>query len=276
VTERGYVISGALGAREIGALAAAAEEAGYTSVWLTVPGTATDPAQLLRSALESTDRVGVGLGVVPLDRFPATALAESLAAFEYDLARLIVGLGAGRRRANGAARFMLAEAQALKEAHPGLEVAVGSYGPHVLRVAGAVADALVLNWMTPARLRWAMDQAAAGAAAAGRASPSRVYLFVSSAVGPGAASTIHAALARFREFDYHRRHQEAMAATEVVGAAVESSSDVEVALARYEGATPVVNPVGAERHSERLWILSTFAPAQGEPLVDASKLRPSA
>jgi hypothetical protein len=104
--------------------------------------------------------------------------------------------------------------------------------------------------MTPQRLRWALALVA----------PRPVSVYVASAIGPGGAEAIDRALADMRRLAYHARHQEAMGATDLVGAAPAAQIEVRALLARYEPATPVVNPVAATTAEERLRVLRFFAP----------------
>ncbi len=81
----------------------------------------------------------------------------------------------------------------LRNPQPETRIALGAFGPGMIRLAARHADEVVLNLASPARVaevRHAIDSAAA--AAAGRAAP-RLTVWVPVAVDPGAAA--HAQLA---------------------------------------------------------------------------------
>ncbi|ACC40009.1 conserved hypothetical oxidoreductase [Mycobacterium marinum M] len=81
----------------------------------------------------------------------------------------------------------------LRNPQPEARIALGAFGPGMIRLAARHADEVVLNLASPARVaevRHAIDSAAA--AAAGRAAP-RLTVWVPVAVDPGAAA--HAQLA---------------------------------------------------------------------------------
>jgi alkanesulfonate monooxygenase SsuD/methylene tetrahydromethanopterin reductase-like flavin-dependent oxidoreductase (luciferase family) len=238
---RGFAISGAVSDDEAAALARAAEESGYTSIWLTIVAT-TDPVDRLKAALTATRELTVGLGVVPVDRFDGLAFGELPR-------RAVVGFGAGVP-VPGSLTRLRDEVEAFKVAHPMTRVAIAGYGPRVLALAREVADCVVLNWMTPERLGWALS----------RVEPRPVFVYVASAIGTVGAVAIDRALADMRRYPYHARHQKAMGATQLVGAAPAAPTEVSALLARYEPATPVVNPVGASTSEERLRTLRFFAP----------------
>jgi hypothetical protein len=245
VVPRGFVISGAVSDDEAAMLSRAAEDNAYESVWLTCTAT-TDPAGRLRAALANTSAVTVGLGVVPVDRFGGARLGASIGQLPE---RAVVGFGAGVP-APGSLRRLQHEVEDFRRTLPGARVAIAGYGPRVLAMAQECADCVVLNWMTPRRLRWALSLV----------DPRPVWIYVASAIGSGGAEAIDRALADMRRFPYHARHQEAMAATRLVGAAPNTRAEVPGLLSRYLPATPVVSPIAASTIEERLRILQFFAP----------------
>jgi len=226
----------------VAGLAAAAEAGGYTSFWITVLAGRTEPAAVLGAALGATERIEVGLGLVPLDSFPGAVVGRELAVLP-GVGRATVALGVGRREA-GAAALWRAEAEAFRAAAPGVRIAVGGYGPRVLAAGGACAEAVLVNWMTPERGRWALERVGEGAAAAGRAAPRRLFHYVPTALGAGAAARLDAALGTMSASPYHRRHQRAMAAPGPLGLAFGVGEDPGPALAAYAPAEPVLIAVG--------------------------------
>jgi alkanesulfonate monooxygenase SsuD/methylene tetrahydromethanopterin reductase-like flavin-dependent oxidoreductase (luciferase family) len=258
---RGFVCSGALPLTEIADTAAEAEALGYTSLWITVLRGTTDPGAALNAALGATERVEVGLGLVPLDAFPAARLAPAVAAAP---GRAIVGLGVGLRH-DQAATFWQAEAAEFRSRAPHVRIAVGSYGPLVLRAGGSCADAVLLNWMTPERVRWAARQVDAGAHAAGRAHPPRpIYVYVPAAPGEDGADQIADALQAMAQYEYHRRHQALIGPAATLGMTVVLSSDASPPPVPSFGgeAVSVVNPTGQTTREQRQMLLRACAPSR--------------
>jgi alkanesulfonate monooxygenase SsuD/methylene tetrahydromethanopterin reductase-like flavin-dependent oxidoreductase (luciferase family) len=258
---RGFAVSGALGVDVIAEFARRAEVSGYSTFWVTVLAGRADPIDLLSAATDATSTIEIGLGLVPLSAYGGASVAARAAGRGLPLTRTVVALGVGDRR-RGAARFWRREASEFRREAPRVRLAVGGYGAGVLRAGGTIADAVLLNWMTPERIRWALARVDEGAAAAGRTPPRPAYVYVSAAVGPDAAPRIDRALARMAAYDYHRRHQQEMAAASTVGAPVLTSADVPAALRPYgPPAVPVVMPVAATNGPELDLVMDTFAPA---------------
>ncbi len=80
----------------------------------------------------------------------------------------------------------------LRGAQPDTRIAVGAFGPGMIRVAAQHADEVVLNLASPARVAEVRAAINTGAAAAGRDAP-RLTVWVPAALDPGAAA--HAQLA---------------------------------------------------------------------------------
>jgi alkanesulfonate monooxygenase SsuD/methylene tetrahydromethanopterin reductase-like flavin-dependent oxidoreductase (luciferase family) len=256
---RGFVLRGSLAAEDIGKAAAEVEQLGYGSCWITVTPGRTDPLAVLDSALSATTAIEVGLGLVPLDMFGGAEIGALLQAVPDAARRAVIGLGVGRRRA-GAAAFWAREADGFRRAAPDLRLAVGGYGPRVLRAGGATADAVLLNWMTPQRLTWSIGEVDVGAARVGRRSPRPVYLYVPAAVEPGGRDRIQAAQQMYLQHEYHRRHQQAMGNPNALGIVATEKADIGADLAKYVGAVPIVNPVGSVDHAELTRIMEAFSP----------------
>lgn len=255
---RGFTCSGALALTEIAETAADAEALGYACIWITVLRGVTNPVDVLESALGATTGIEVGLGLVPLDAFPAAALAARLAGAP---ARAIIGLGVGQHH-RGAAPFWLAGAAEFRRHAPGLRIAVGSYGPRVLRAAGACADSALLNWMTPERVNWAARQLEIGAHAGGRPDSVRpIYVYVPTASGPGAKQQLDGAMRAMAAYEYHRRHQAALVAEATIGVTVDPSkaSAPEVPDFGFD-AIPVINPTGESTSAQRKALLYACGP----------------
>jgi alkanesulfonate monooxygenase SsuD/methylene tetrahydromethanopterin reductase-like flavin-dependent oxidoreductase (luciferase family) len=246
---RGFACSGTLAAAEIAATAREAEELGYSCVWITVIRDVTDPAHVLDAALEATSTLEVGLGLVPLDAFPASKLAPRLAHLP---GRAIVGLGVGQHQRD-APGFWRDGAATFRRLAPGVRICVGSYGAKVLRAAGPLVDAALLNWMTPERVDWAQRQLSTER---GALPPCPLYVYLPAAIGAGGADNIGEARIAMAQYAYHRRHQASLGsdAPEVLTVKRPQSRP---ALPDFgANAIPVVNPTGPSSHADRrnlLW-----------------------
>jgi alkanesulfonate monooxygenase SsuD/methylene tetrahydromethanopterin reductase-like flavin-dependent oxidoreductase (luciferase family) len=117
-------------------------------------------------------------------------------------------------------------------------VVVAAMGPKMCAFAGAEADGVFLNWMTPAKAAWARERVQEGARETGRAAPPPVFGYVRVAVGPDAEERL------LKEESFYRglhqgyiRHFEALDAPPgSVGIAAHEASEVGPRLTEYEGA----------------------------------------
>ncbi|MGR0319007.1 LLM class flavin-dependent oxidoreductase [Agromyces sp. ZXT2-3] len=124
------------------ALAPRLERLGFDALWLNdVPG--GDSLAGLRAVAEVTDRLGLATGVIPVDRRPVASL--DLAGIPVDRTTLGIGSGGARHPVTVIAAE-IAELRARTDA----AIAVGALGPRMRRLAAEHADAVVLNWLTPA------------------------------------------------------------------------------------------------------------------------------
>lgn len=224
----------------LGELAAALENLGYDDAWSNDlgPGSSGDGIAALAAvggfgAVRS--RLRLGLGVAALDRRSPGVLADAIEA--HDLAathQLLLGVGAGFsssplelvREGIGELRSLLPE---------GVRIGTAAMGPRMCRLAGEVADFVLLNWMTPERIRWARQRVEEGAGRAGRHPEAvEVAAYVRVAVGSGAAERLAAEANRYASMPHYGRHFEAMGADPAsAGVAAEDPGDVIAQLAPY-------------------------------------------
>ena len=91
---RGFGMAAALPSAMASVAAAAAEKAGYATFWVNdTPG--SDGLERLAAAAAVTRTIGLGVGVIPLDRRPAATLIARVAELRLPLDRLILGVGSG-------------------------------------------------------------------------------------------------------------------------------------------------------------------------------------
>ncbi|KAA9105605.1 LLM class flavin-dependent oxidoreductase [Microbacterium rhizomatis] len=172
-------IAGSLGPDAGAAVAAAAERAGFRSLWVNdTPG--GDSLSVLAAAAAVTERLVLATGVIPVDRRPATEIIDAVDRLALPEDRLILGIGAGGTRI-GALALVGDEVRRLK-GESGARVLVGALGPKMRALAAEEADGALLSWLTPDR---AAEQAE-GVRDAAPASTGYVALYARTAVDPRA------------------------------------------------------------------------------------------
>lgn len=178
-----------------------AEEKGYDSVWLP-ESMGRDALGELTALLAMSQRIRIGTGIVPVyARLPTIAAAAIATAANIAPGRAMLGLGIGHQSAledgHGVpfsqplqhvkefatiVRRLLADGQVnytgqiYRIKHYQLEapppqpvpVYVAALRPHMLRLAGAVADGVLMNWVSLDYVPQAIAYIREGAQAAGR------------------------------------------------------------------------------------------------------------
>jgi 5,10-methylenetetrahydromethanopterin reductase len=195
----GIVLGSALRPEQIPAAAALAEPLGFSSVWLSEDYFFTAGISSAATVLARTERIGVGLGIVAaVTRHPALLAMEVSTLARIHPGRLVCGVGLGLPRwvgqmgltppsALGAVRACVTTVRALlageevsgehgpftfdgiRLAHPVPDAApplwMGVSGPNMLRLAGEVADGVIVSVMAGVDyIRWARERIAEGAA----------------------------------------------------------------------------------------------------------------
>ncbi|TML12973.1 MAG: LLM class flavin-dependent oxidoreductase [Actinobacteria bacterium] len=184
-TEWGIGVPSTLGPEVIGILAALAEQSGYQSFWFNCVAPDADPAALLDAALARTEGIDIGVGVIPLDRYPSAALAARLERGRADDSRVVLGVGSGAGR-RGALKRVSDGIVQLRGALPRARIAVGGKGPRMVALAAEVADALLFSMLRPDEAQVVMRPLHA---AGGRAVSTYAYHRV--ALDPDARDRVH-------------------------------------------------------------------------------------
>jgi alkanesulfonate monooxygenase SsuD/methylene tetrahydromethanopterin reductase-like flavin-dependent oxidoreductase (luciferase family) len=200
-TTRSFGIEGALPSAVVGELARAAEASGYRTLWTndTPDG---DGLAALRAAADATGTIGLGVGLLPLDRVPAARIVERVGRLGLPVGRLRIGLGAGAA-SGGLARVRRGVPVVAKGT--GAAVVVGALGPRMCQLAGEVADGVLLDWPTPASVGTARERVADGARSSGRAAP-RVAGYVFTALGPAGVGRLRAEAAYYASVPAYAAH----------------------------------------------------------------------
>jgi alkanesulfonate monooxygenase SsuD/methylene tetrahydromethanopterin reductase-like flavin-dependent oxidoreductase (luciferase family) len=218
------------------ALAGRCAAYGYRSLWSNDHPAASglDTAAEFASAAPDLE---VGVAVLALDRHDPAGTGSRVKELGLDAERLWTGIGAGfTKRPLAVVREGLG---ALRSALPaGARIAVAAMGPKMCALAGAEADGVFLNWMTPEKAVWARERVHAGANQAGRPSPPPIFGYVRVAVGADAAERLLKEESFYRQLHQgYIRHFEALGAKPgTVGIAATDPADVAAKLDRYERA----------------------------------------
>jgi alkanesulfonate monooxygenase SsuD/methylene tetrahydromethanopterin reductase-like flavin-dependent oxidoreductase (luciferase family) len=240
-------------------LAAHCEDLGYHSLWSNDEPTASGLETLAQFAA-AAPRLELGVGILPLDRHAPARIAAEVARLELDPARLWLGVGSGQL--TGAIDTMRAAVSELRQLFPGTtRIVVAAMRPRMCRIGGAVADAVLLNWMLPAQAAVARRWVQEGAAEAGRTAP-LVASYVRVAMGPGSMQRLRSEEHHYRNInEAHRIHFDAMnAPLGSVGVTASSRPEVLKAIAPYHVALdlPIVR-VLAEHNATSLNAAATAA-----------------
>lgn len=170
VALNGYGLEHADGRREVLAwedlsgLARAAEELGYEAVFAPEIG-GWEAFTLLTGMATETERIGLVTGVIPLSARQPERLAMGAASLqELSGGRFILGVGS--REPIERTRSTLTELRSLLAEGSGTDWAtdprptsiyLAALGPRMTRLAGEVADGVILNWCTPERVAEARE-----------------------------------------------------------------------------------------------------------------------
>jgi 5,10-methylenetetrahydromethanopterin reductase len=185
------------------ALMKAAEDLGFDCAWLTDQTFFRDPYVLLSVALESTSRIGIGIGVTnAYTRHPVMTARAVGTMNELGPGRVRLGIGAGNRqelleplgfRSDHQAprireavaiwrRLLKGERLSFRGKHfevqgvrlltppaPDVPIYIGGRGPRILEAAGEIADGVIIGGLCTARgMSYAIEHIRKGTERSGR------------------------------------------------------------------------------------------------------------
>jgi alkanesulfonate monooxygenase SsuD/methylene tetrahydromethanopterin reductase-like flavin-dependent oxidoreductase (luciferase family) len=234
-TSRGLGINAGLEAGLARELGAQCESLGYHSLWSNDEPAASGLETLAHLAA-GAPRIGLGVGVLPLDRHDPAQIAAEIDRLGIDPAKLWIGIGSGQLRPQvDLLRRAVAELREILPAEA--RIVVAAMRPRLCRLGGAVADAVLLNWMLPDHAAEAGRRLQEGATDAGRAVPI-LASYVRVAVGSGSRQRLRDEERHYRNIDErHRRHFGAMdVRLGSVGVAAPTRPAVQEQLAAYHSA----------------------------------------
>ena len=188
-----FGIVGALDRSLIRELAPRIEAAGFRSIWLN-DSPDGDSLEGLAVAAGVTTTLKLATGVIPLDRRPASAIAEALRLLHLPENRLVLGIGTGSPK-DGLRRV----ADAIEELREvtSATIVVGALGPKIRKLGAEQADGLLLSWLTPEAAFVAMADLRRDEAAVGR-SGGQGILYTRTAVTPEGLRAMVAESARYQ------------------------------------------------------------------------------
>jgi alkanesulfonate monooxygenase SsuD/methylene tetrahydromethanopterin reductase-like flavin-dependent oxidoreductase (luciferase family) len=209
---------------DVAAIAREGEALGYTAVFLPETG-ARDTLATLMGLAGETDRLLLGTGVIPMAaRTPKLAAMAAATVQERSGGRHILGVGTGGAVPGALGRLEdyvkeirdlvggSAPGAALNLSLPApVPVWIAALGPKAVRLAGQIADGVILNWCTPDRVAEARDAIRVAAGEAGR-DPDTVTIavYVRASFSGRADEALLAAASEYSSYPSYARQFEAM------------------------------------------------------------------
>lgn len=252
---RGFGIAAAMPGEFVEPLAAAAEKSGFSTFWVNdTPG--ADGIEVLARASRVTSSIRLGVGVIPLDRRSPAAIVASIEGAGIDSARLIVGVGSGgvHRGSLALVRDGITELRGRTAS----KIAIGALGPKMITLAGEIADAVVLNWLTP---EW-IPESLEAIDHVNRAN-TEVVGYVRTSL-PGGREVLATEASRYESYPAYARHFERMGVSALGTCVFGESEVIQSGLAEFEtqlDETVVRAIVGEQRLDSYLDLLNAAAPA---------------
>jgi alkanesulfonate monooxygenase SsuD/methylene tetrahydromethanopterin reductase-like flavin-dependent oxidoreductase (luciferase family) len=219
----------------IRASAREAEALGYTSFWVNHPGS-IDGLAALSLAAEQTQRIELGIGVIPLHTRGPESIVRGVRDHALPEARLLLGVGSPNPASLARVRAGVAELRA----HLHTRLIVAALGPKMCRLAGEVADGVLFNWLTPEYARRSAEIVREGAQAAGRRPP-KTFAYVRLAVGTEAIRRLAEEADRYAAIPAYGANFARMGLKPVETAiAARAAHEVPAALRAWQGAVDEV------------------------------------
>src|SRR3954451_21390624 len=199
-----------------------AEQTGYAAVFLPEIG-ARDVVATLTGLAPAPPNLTLATGVATIvSRIQRITAMGAATVAERSGGRMLLGLGTGPARP-GALAALRDYATAVRVLLDGGEIEgerltldiprpvpiwIAALGPRAMRLAGELADGVLLNWCPPERVAFARERVREGAEAAGRDPAAvRVGVYVRSVVGQGSAGDagLRKAAAEYTSYPAYRR-----------------------------------------------------------------------
>jgi alkanesulfonate monooxygenase SsuD/methylene tetrahydromethanopterin reductase-like flavin-dependent oxidoreductase (luciferase family) len=232
---RGFALFAGIDAGVIRSAAREAEALGYGSFWVNHPGS-TDGLVSLAAAAGETRRIDLGIGVIPLHTRGPESVAAGVRSTQLPVDRLLLGVGSPNPKSLDRVRTGVAALRAQLSTR----IVVAALGPKMCRLAGEVADGVLLNWLTPEYARRSADIVREGAAAARRPAPT-IYAYVRLALGTAATARVGEEADRYARIPAYAANFDRMGVKPVDTAiAVQQPAAIRTALEAWRGAVDEV------------------------------------
>jgi alkanesulfonate monooxygenase SsuD/methylene tetrahydromethanopterin reductase-like flavin-dependent oxidoreductase (luciferase family) len=222
------------------------ERLGYEAVFLPEIGVRDALATLVGLAGE-TSRLLLGTGVIPMGaRTPELAATAAATVQERSGGRHVLGVGTGGSRPGALDRLRSYVEEVRRrldgarlDLHAPVPVWMAALGPRATRLAGEVADGVLLNWCTPGRVAEAREAVRVAAGGDGRDPDAvTVAVYVRAAFSGRAEEAMRRAAAEYASNPAYARQFRAMGvevAADAVVRAVCLPGDPDRARARLDG-----------------------------------------
>ena len=231
----GFALFAGTAADVIRACARESEARGYSSFWVNHPGS-TDGLAALAQAAGETRSIALGVGVIPLHTRGPESIAQGVRDTHLPVDRLLLGVGSPNPNSLSRVRDGIAALRAQVKTR----LIVAALGPKMCRLAGEVADGVLLNWLTPEHARRSGDLVREGAAAAKRPAPT-IYAYVRLAMGPAATSRLGEEADRYARIPAYGANFDRQGVKPIDTAiAVQTPGAIATALERWRGAVDEV------------------------------------
>jgi len=255
----GFAVFAGTSPEVIRASAREAERLGYSSFWVNHPGS-TDGLAALALAARETQRIELGIGVIPLHTRGPESIVEGVKASALPLDRLLLGVGSPNPDSLKRVRAGIAELRRQLSTR----LVVAALGPQMCRLAGEVADGVLLNWVTPEYARLSAERVREGAAAA-RRQPPKIFAYLRVALGPAACDRLQEESNRYAAVPAYGANFARMGLKPIETAiAAESPDAIRKGLAKWRGAVDevVIRAITAkDTVEEHVALVKAAAPA---------------
>lgn len=230
-TTRGVGLAVAVPREVILAAAGAVERGGYRSFWLNNPP-GTDALAVLAGVAPIVPSLQLGVGVIPLTGYSPDQIAADARRANLPMERLYLGIGSGS--GPGGVPRVEAGLQQLRSRFDG-HIVVAALGPRMCRLAGAAADGVLFNWLTPDFAARSIAWVQEGAQDAGRALP-RLMAYVRTGLGDEAISRLRVEASTYESYPAYAAHFQRMGAGAMdTTIAADTPEDIQRALTVWDG-----------------------------------------
>ena len=252
---------------DVAAIARAGEALGYAAVFLPETG-ARDTLATLTGLADETSSLLLGTGVIPIgSRTSKLAAMAAATVQERSAGRHILGVGTGGSAPGALGRLRTyveevrsfvsgtAAGAALRLPLPApVPIWIAALGPKATRLAGAIADGVILNWCTPERVAEARDAIRASAAEAGRDPDGcTISVYVRASFTDRADEALLVAAGEYTSYPSYARQFEAMGSSRPRGEQWMPSASTATGPARGTDSRPIGRPGPTCPSSIRSW-----------------------